>query len=57
MLATSGRRFLRHRRGIAKAGETVRNIEGPWVKDQKVEVSDGNISEFRVDLKVTVLLD
>ena len=46
------------RAGIAKAGETVRNIQGAWVKEQKVRVSgDGSISEFRVDLKVTFLLD
>jgi hypothetical protein len=46
------------RRGIAKAGETVRSIQGAWVKEQKVKVaSDGSISEFRVDLKVTFVLD
>ena len=45
------------RRGLAKAGETVRNIKGAWVKEQSVAISDGEISEFRVDLKVTFLLD
>jgi flavin-binding protein dodecin len=43
--------------GIAKASETVRNIEGAWVKEQKVKVSDGRIAEYRADLKVTFLLD
>lgn len=45
------------RSGLAKAGETVRNIKGAWVKEQSVAMSDGEISEFRVDLKVTFLLD
>lgn len=45
------------RGGLAKAGETVRNIKGAWVKEQSVATSDGEISEFRVDLKVTFLLD
>jgi dodecin len=45
------------RQGIAKASETVHNIEGAWVKEQKVVVEDGNISGFRVDLKVTFVLD
>ena len=45
------------RGGLAKAGETVRNIKGAWVKEQSVAMSDGEISEFRVDLKVTFLLD
>jgi dodecin len=39
------------------AGETVRNIKGAWVKEQSVAMSEGEISEFRVDLKVTFLLD
>jgi flavin-binding protein dodecin len=46
------------RQGIAKASETVRKIQGAWVKEQKVKVSDdGSISEFRVDLKVTFILE
>jgi flavin-binding protein dodecin len=46
------------RQGIAKAGETVHNIQGAWIKEQKVKVAaDGAISEFRVDLKVTFVLD
>lgn len=45
------------RKGIARASETVRNIKGAWVKEQKVEVEDGNISGFRVDLKVSFVLD
>jgi flavin-binding protein dodecin len=45
------------RQGIGKASETVHNIKGAWVKEQKVVVEDGNISGFRVDLKVTFVLD
>jgi flavin-binding protein dodecin len=43
--------------GIAKAGESVRNIQGAWVKEQKVKVDHGQISEYRVDLKVTFVLE
>ena len=43
--------------GIAKASETVRNIQGAWVKEQKVTVSGGNVVDYRVDLAVTFLLD
>ena len=46
------------RQGVSKASETVRNIQGAWVKEQKVKISDdGNISEYRVDLMVTFVLD
>lgn len=43
--------------GIAKAGETVRGIRGAWVKEQMVRVEDGAVVEFRVDMKVTFLLE
>ena len=45
------------RDAIAKASETVRNIEGAWVKEQKVLVSDGQVTGFRVHLEVTFVLD
>jgi dodecin len=43
--------------GIAKAGQTVRNIRGAWVKEQKVKVEGGAITEYRVDLKITFVLE
>ena len=41
------------RKGIRKMGETVDNIEGAWVKEQKVIVKDGDVSAYRVTMKVT----
>jgi hypothetical protein len=43
--------------GIAKAGETVHNIEGAYVKEQKAVVSEGQITGFRVHMQVTFVLD
>lgn len=43
--------------GISKATETVRNIKGAWVKEQMVRVEDGKIAEYRVDLKVSFVLE
>lgn len=31
--------------GIAKAAETVKRIEGAWVKDTKLVVKDGRVTE------------
>lgn len=45
------------RQGIEKASETVHNIKGAWVKEQKVQVQDGGVSGYRVDLKVSFVLD
>jgi flavin-binding protein dodecin len=42
--------------GIAKASETVQGIEGAWVKDTKVTVRDGKVSEWRVILSVTFIV-
>ena len=36
---------------------TGRNISGAWVKDQKVEVTDGRISAYQVVLEVTFVLE
>jgi flavin-binding protein dodecin len=43
-------------KGINRAAKTLKNVEGAWVKEQKVVVKNGKISEYRVDLKVTFIL-
>ena len=43
--------------GLERAGRTIRNIEGAWVKEQKVEVNGGVISSYQVDMLVTFVLD
>ena len=56
--AESGESFedaIRH--GIAKASETVHEIRGAWVESQQVKVEGGKVVAYRVDLKVTFLLD
>ncbi len=42
--------------GIARAAETVNGIQGAWVAEQKVVVTDGRVTEYRVTLKVSFLL-
>jgi dodecin len=44
------------KKGIDRATKTLKNVEGAWVKEQKVIVKNGKISEYRVDLKVTFIL-
>ena len=43
--------------GIEKAGETLRNIQGAWVSEEKVEVEDGKVTEYRVTLRITFLVE
>jgi len=44
------------RDGIAKASETVKGIEGAWVKDTKVVVRNAAVTEWRVTLAVTFIV-
>ncbi len=43
--------------GIARAVKTLKNVEGAWIQQQKVIVKNGAISEYRVNLKVTFVLE
>jgi len=45
------------RKGIRRFSKTINNVEGAWVKEQKVVVKDGEVSEYRVTMKVTFVLD
>lgn len=45
------------RTGIEEASKSLKNIEGAWVKEQKVVVNDGKITGFRVDMKLTFVME
>jgi dodecin len=42
--------------GVARASDTLDEISSAWVKDQSVIVSNGKVTEYRVTMKVTFLL-
>ncbi len=42
--------------GVSRAVETLKNVEGVWVANQKCVVKDGKVVEYRVNLKVTYIL-
>ncbi len=43
--------------GIAKASKTIHGIKSAWVKEQHVVVENNKVSVYRVDLKVTFVLN
>ena len=44
--------------GVARAAKTLKNIKSAWVENQEVIVGDkGNIVEYRVQMKVTFILE
>jgi len=44
-------------KGIARASKTLKNVKGAWVDSQKVDVEGGRIVSYRVNLRVTFILD
>ena len=44
------------RMGLRRASKTLDNIEGAWVQGMKVDVEDGKVTQYRVNLKVTFVL-
>ena len=44
-------------KGVKRASKTLKNVTGAWVQDQQVVVEDGKIEEYRVNLKVTFILN
>ncbi|WP_159588676.1 dodecin family protein [Chelativorans xinjiangense] len=45
------------KQGIERASKTLRNIESAWVKDQNVEIQNGKVAAYRVNLLVTFVLE
>lgn len=44
--------------GLARANQTLKNVKGAWIRGHKVECNaDGSIKEYRVQMKVTFVLD
>lgn len=44
------------RKGVKRFSDTIDRVEGAWVKEQKVVVDDGEVTHFRVTMKVTFVL-
>ena len=55
--ASSGKSFEdAMRKGIKRASKTLDNVRSAWVQEQSVVVKDGEINEYRVNMKVTFIL-
>jgi flavin-binding protein dodecin len=56
--ARSGKSFEEATRvGIERATKTLRHVQGAWIKEQRVEIEDGKIIGFQVNLLITFLLE
>ena len=43
--------------GIAKVTETLKNVQGAWINEQKVIIKENKITEYRVNLKISFLVE
>jgi flavin-binding protein dodecin len=42
--------------GVKRADDTIKNVEGAWIQEQKVTIKNGKIDEYRVNMRVTFIL-
>jgi len=46
------------KKGIARAQKTLNNVRGAWIENQEILLdAKGKISEYRVQMKVTFILE
>ena len=56
IISASDQSSARGAEGILRANQSLENIKEAWVASQRVVVENGNITEYRVTLKVTFVL-
>ena len=44
------------RQGVERATRSLRGVTSAWVKEQSIDIRDGEITGFRVNLMVTFVL-
>ncbi len=45
------------RLGLARAAKTLRNVRSAWIKEQRLDVKDGKITDYQVNMMVTFIID
>lgn len=44
-------------KGITRAAQTIRGMQSAWVNEQNVVIENDRVTEWRVNLKITFVLD
>ncbi|QTD47001.1 dodecin family protein [Ottowia testudinis] len=42
--------------GVGRAADTIDQVRGAWIKEQKVVIEGGKITEYRVNMNVTFVV-
>ena len=45
------------RQGLERATRTLRGVTSAWIKDQRVKLRDGQVTEYQVNMEVTFVLE
>lgn len=45
------------KKGVERACKTLNNVTGAWVQEMTLKVEDGKITTWRVNMKVTFVLE
>jgi flavin-binding protein dodecin len=45
------------KQGIERASKTLRGLRSAWIKEQTVDIDNGKISNYRVNMLVTFVLE
>lgn len=43
--------------GIDRATKTLRNVRSAWIKEQSVSIENDRVSEYKVNMLITFVLD
>lgn len=43
--------------GVSRVTQTLRGVEGAWVKDMNILIEDGDITGYKVNMVVTFMLE
>ena len=43
--------------GIARAHKSLRNVKGAWIKEQQLDIENGKVTRYRVNMLITFVLD
>ena len=41
------------RQGVTRASATLRHVTGAWIKEQRIDIRDGQITNFQVNMLVS----
>ena len=43
--------------GVERAQQTLRNVKSAWIKEQEVQVGDGGITSYKVNMLISFVLE